>query len=389
MAIPLTYNLRSVFQRPLSTLTTAVGIGLTVAIFIGALALANGFRAALVATGSPDNVMILRKGADSEISSGINRDAVNIIKAHPEVAVDADGAPMASAELVVLTNKDRLGQTGSSNMTVRGVDPASFALHGPIEIVEGRDFTFGTDEIIVGRRIAKRFANCAVGDRIRFQTREFQVVGHFAAHGSGFESEIWGDAAVMAPAMNREGVFQTVTVRLRDPSRFSTFQQSVETDPRLQVQAQREREFYDEQSELLTNLIRFLGVFITIIMALGAVFGAMNTMYAAVASRTREVATLVVLGFGPLAILVSFLIESVFVALIGGVLGCIFALPVNGITTSTTNFQSFSEVAFAFRITPQAMVAGLVCAALMGVVGGFLPAIRAARQKPAVSLRGE
>jgi ABC-type antimicrobial peptide transport system permease subunit len=389
MAIPLAYNVRSVFQRPIATATTAVGIGLTVTIFIGALALASGFRAALVSTGSPDNVIVLRKGADSEISSGISHEAAAILRAHPAVAVGAGGAPLASAELVVVTNKERLGQKGSSNLTVRGVETAAFALHGPIEIVEGRLFAFGTDEVVVGQRIAGRFANCAVGDRIRFGQHAFTVVGHFAAGGSAFESEIWGDAAVLMPALDREGVFQSVFLTLRDPASLARVRRELEEDPRLPVQVQGEPAFYGNQSELLTSLIRVLGVLLTGIMALGAVFGAMNTMYAAVASRTREIGTLLVLGFRPGAVLASFVFESIFVALLGGALGCLLALPIHGITTSTTNFQSFSEVAFAFRVTPDALAAGMICAALLGLVGGFLPALRAARRKPAVSLRGE
>ena len=203
MALPFSYNVRNVFQRPVSTMTTVIGIALTVAIFVGALALASGFRAALSSTGGSDNIIVLRKGADSEISSGINRDAANILRAHPAVAVGSDGRPLASAELVVVTNKQRLGQSGSSNMTVRGVDSASLDVRGGIEIVEGRLFSPGSDEVIVGRRVGNRFANCAVGDRIQFQLRQFQVVGHFESGGSAFESEIWGDAAVLMPALNR------------------------------------------------------------------------------------------------------------------------------------------------------------------------------------------
>ena len=387
MAIPLPYNIRNVLQRPVSTLTTAIGVGLTVTIFIGALALANGFRAALLETGSLNNAIVLRKGADSEISSGISREAVSIIRANPGIALGPDQRPLASADLVVVTNKPRLGQPGSSNVTVRGIDPSAIGVRPQIKIVEGRNFTPGTSEVIVGRRIAPRFANCAVGDVIAFQQREFTVVGHFTAGGSSFESEIWGDAAVMGPAMDREGVFQTLTLRMKDPSRFDALKAELEKDPRLQVQVQRERSFYSAQSELLTNLIRVLGVFITGIMAIGAIFGAMNTMYAAVGSRTREIATLLVLGFSPFAVMLSFMFESIFLSLIGGVLGCLFALPINGITTSTTNFQSFSEVAFAFRITPYAMLAGLVFSLLMGFAGGILPAWRAARQPLATSLR--
>jgi len=387
MAIPLSYNIRNVLRRPISTLTTAVGVGLTVMIFIGALALAEGFHAALVQTGSPNNAILLRKGADSELSSGISRDAVNIVRAHPAVAVGPDGRPLVSADLVVVNSMPRIGQPGSSNVNVRGVDITSLALRPAIKITEGRAFTPGTDEVIIGQRIAKRFEHCRVGDRIPLQKRTFTVVGHFSGGGSAFESEIWGDAAVLGPALDRDNVFQSVTVRLRDPKTFDSFKQELEADPRLQIQAKREDLFYSDQSSMLTNVIRFIGVFITIIMAVGAVFGAMNTMYAAVQQRTREIATLFVLGFSPLAVMTSFMMESVFLALIGGAIGCLMALPINGIATSTTTFPSFSEVAFAFRITPGALLAGLIFAAVMGVLGGFFPALRAARQTLAVSLR--
>ncbi len=387
MAIPISYNVRNVMQRPVGTLTTAIGVGLTVAIFIGALALVSGFRAAMLTTGSAANAIALRKGADSEISSGIARDAANILRAIPEVAPGADGRPLASAELVVVTNKERLGQSGSSNVTVRGVDAGSLALRDRVRIVAGRMFAPGTDEVIVGARIAPRFANCAVGDRIRFGQRDFTVVGHFRAAGSAFESEIWGDNAVLMPALQRDDVFQSLTFRMRDPAQFDALKKRLEADPRLPIQLKRESEFYDEQSSLLARAIVPLGVFITIIMAVGAVFGAMNTMYAAVGSRTREIATLLVLGFSPFSIMVSFVFESVFLALIGGAIGCLLALPINGITTSTTNFQSFSEVAFAFHVTPAALGIGMIFAAVMGLVGGFLPALRAARQTIATSLR--
>jgi putative ABC transport system permease protein len=387
MAIPISYNVRNVIQRPLSTLTTAVGVGLTVAIFIGALALAAGFRAALVRTGSPLNAIVLRSGADSEISSGIGRPAADVIRSLPDVALASDGHPLVSPEVVVVVSKQRLGQPGSSNVTVRGTDHEAMLLRDRLKIVAGRMFTPGTDEVIVGRRIARRFAGCAIGDRMRFGQREYAIVGQFEADGTSFESEVWGDNAVLMPVF-RGDVFQSVTFRMRDPARFVALKKELEADPRLGVQLQLESEFYNAQSATLSSLIQFIGVFITLIMAVGAVFGAMNTMYAAVGQRTREIATLLVLGFSPIAILISFMVESVFLSLIGGVLGCLLAIPVNGISTGTTNFQSFSEVAFAFRVTPQALLAGMIFAALMGMVGGFLPALRAARQTIASSLRG-
>ena len=387
MAIPISYNVRNVFQRPVSTLTTAVGVGLTVMIFIGALALAAGFQAALVETGSSDNVIVLRKGADSEISSGLTRDAANILKALPDVALAPDGHPLASGEVAVVNNMPRLGQAGSSNVMVRGVSPEALLLRDHVRVVEGRMFAPGTAELIVGKRITKRFAGVGLGQTVRFGAREFTVVGLFNAHGASFESEIWGDNAVLMPVFRGE-VFQSVTFRMKDPARFKAIKKELEADPRLGVDVHRESEFYAEQAGLLAGLLRFMGVFITLIMAVGAVFGAMNTMYAAVGARSREIATLLVLGFRPWAIMVSFMIESVLISLVGGAIGCALASAfINGVETSTTNFTSFSEVAFAFRVTPMALVIGLVFAALMGVAGGFFPALRAARQPLAGALR--
>lgn len=388
MAIPFVYNIRNVMNRPMSTLTTALGIGLTVAIFIGALALAAGFRAALVSTGRADNVIVLRKGADSEISSGISRDNANVIRALQEIAPGPDGRPLVTADLVVVTNRDRLGQSGSSNVTVRGVDPSAATIRGDVRITQGRMFTPGTDEVVVGRRIAGRFQNCAVGDRIRFQQRDFTVVGHFATGGSAFESEIWGDVEVMMPALDRDNTYQSVVFRMRDPKQFAGLKTRLEADPRLQVQVQIENQFFAKQSELFTGLITGIGLFITIIMAVGALFGAANTMFAAIGSRTREIATLLVLGFSPISIMLSFIFESVLISALGGVLGILMALPVNGITSSTTNFSSFSELAFQFQITPAAMLAGMIFAVALGLLGGFFPALRASRQTLSTALRG-
>ena len=388
MAIPFVYNVRNVMNRPMATLTTALGIGLTVAIFIGALALAAGFRASLVSTGRADNVIVLRKGADSEISSGISRDNANIIRALQEIAPGPDGRPLVTADLVVVTNRERLGQTGSSNVTVRGVDPSAVTIRGELKMTEGRMFTPGTDEVVVGRRIAGRFQNCAVGDRIRFQQRDFTVVGHFASGGSAFESEIWGDVEVMMPALDRDNTYQSVVFRMRDPKQFAALKARLEADPRLQVQAQIENQFFAKQSELFTGLITGIGLFITIIMAVGALFGAANTMFAAIGSRTREIATLLVLGFSPISIMLSFIFESVLISALGGVLGILMALPVNGITSSTTNFSSFSELAFQFQITPAAMLAGMTFAVALGLLGGFFPALRASRQTLSTALRG-
>lgn len=386
MAIPLSYNVRHVFQKPIPTLATAMGVAFTVAIFIGALALATGFQSALRATGSPNNVILLRKGADSEISSGISLEAASVVFAMGDVATGPDGRPLGSAEVVVVANLQKRGIEGMWNVPVRGIDLAGFSLRDGVRVVEGRLFEAGADEVIVGKHLPGRFEGAALGDQLRLGARDVRVVGTFEAAGSSFESEIWGDARVLMPLFRGEA-YQSMTVRLKDPTRFQAFKEEVGRDPRLALDAQLESEFYGKQSELLATVIRFAGVFITSIMAVGAVFGAMNTMFAAVGARTKEIATLLILGFQPWAILVSFLVESVLISIFGGLIGCLLALPINGITTSTTNWASFSELAFAFQVTPFALGAGLVYAVIMGLVGGAIPAWRASRQPLAASLR--
>jgi ABC-type lipoprotein release transport system permease subunit len=386
MGIPISYNVRNVIQRPLTTLATGWGIAMVVMILVGAFALASGFQAALIESGSPNNIIVMRVGADSEISSGVGRDAAAIIKVLPDVAKAPDGRPLVSSDMVVLTNLPRIGQTGTSNVTIRGIDPSSLALRDQVKVVEGRMFAPGTSEVIVGQRMSRRFAGLRIGDRVTLGQQAFNVVGLFTAGGSAFESEVWGDNAVLMPALNRED-FQSVTFRMKDPSRFAALKKQLESDPRLGVQVKTERGFYSDQSSLLAGVLRGAGLVITLIMAIGAIFGAMNTMYAAVGSRTREIAVLMTLGFSGWAIMISFLFESMVLALIGGIMGCLLALPINGITTSTTNWSSFSEVAFAFRVTPFGILLGLIFAAVLGLVGGFLPARQAASQSLAGSMR--
>ncbi len=388
MAIPFVYNVRNVLQRPVATAATAIGIGLTIAVLLAALALAEGFRTTLRSAGSPDKALVLSTGADSEVMSGFARGAADILRAHPGVATAADGRAEASFEMVATTNLPRLGQKGSSNIRIRGVDLATIGVRATPVLVSGRLFTPGTDEVIVGKGISSRFARCRVGDAIKIQRRELRVVGTFAAGGSSYESEVWGDANVLQPLFHRDGGYQVALLQMKDPSKFAQLKKELENDPRLGVEVKREDQFYAEQSQGVAMLVTVLGGFITVIMAIGALFGAANTMFAAVSGRTREVATLLVLGFSPLAVMLSFVVEALIIALIGGLLGCVIALPINGITTSTTNFQSFSEVAFQFRVTPVLMGKALVFAAAIGLLGGFFPALRAARQPIARTLRG-
>ncbi|MEO8564211.1 MAG: FtsX-like permease family protein [bacterium] len=388
MKIPFVYNVRSVTQRPVSTLLTALGIALVVAVFVAMLALANGFIAALVKTGSPDNVLLLRKGADSELSSSIPREAISIISASPAIATAADGKPLVSPETYIVINIPRLngGAFDVANVVARGVSDKAFEVRRSIKVIEGRRFASGQSEICVGSKLKGRFNNVNVGDVLKFSNRSWNVVCRFSADGSSFESEIWGENEQFQSVF-RGGAFQDVAFRLKDPNGFEDVKRAFAADQRVQIEAHRESEFYASQSELLGNILRFLAIMITSIMSVGAVFGAVNTMYAAVSSRTPEIAVLLTLGFHPRSVLASFLAESAVIAFIGGVLGCLLALPINGVVTSTTNWASFSEIAFAFRVTPQLLLTGMVFAVVMGVVGGFFPARRASKLPVIQALR--
>ena len=378
MKIPLVYNVRSLIRRPVSSIMTALGVALVVGVFIAMLALANGFKMALVRTGSPDNVVVLRKGADSELSSGISRDNAEIIAALPQIAAASDGSPLVSPEVFVPTNLDAAGAGEAQLVVTRGVTTRAFEVRRGIRITEGRMFTPGRDEVIIGTAIAPKLAHSAVGDTVHLAGRGWLVAGHFSAGGSAFESEIWGENEQLMPVL-RGQVYQVVAFRLKNPSLFDAAKQALENDPRLQVDAHRESDFYASQSLVLRQILNFLAFFITTIMAVGAIFGAINTMYAAVASRTSEIAVLLTLGFKPRSVLASFLAEATFLALVGGLLGCLVAIPINGVVTSTTNWSSFSMIAFSFLVTPRILVAGVIFAVVMGVLGGFFPARRASR----------
>jgi putative ABC transport system permease protein len=387
MKIPLSYNIRSVLQRPVSTALTALGIGLVVAVFVAMLALANGFNAALASTGSADNVLVLRRGADNEMSSGMAREAVSIISSFPHVAKGADGRPMVSPETYVTINIPRVGDTTQvANVVARGVSEKAWEVRKNLRITQGRRFASGQSEICIGEKIVPRFMNTAIGSTLRFGTRNWTVVCHFTAAGSSFESEIWGENEQFMGVF-RGNVFQSITFRLNDPASFDDAKRALQADQRVQVDAHRESTFYANQSQLLGQILRFLAIMITSIMAVGAIFGAVNTMYAAVSSRTPEIAVLLTLGFKPRNVMFSFLAESAVIAFIGGIIGCLLALPINGVVASTTNWASFSEVAFAVRVTPVLLLSGVIFAVVMGVVGGFFPARRASRMPVVQALR--
>ncbi len=374
--IPLAYNVRNLMARRTSTSLTALGIAAVAWVFIFTLALAGGFEAALRATGSPKNAIVVRNGATSELMSIVSRDAADAITAQPEVARAPDGSPLAASELVVIWNLERKSGN-TTNVIVRGVSPHSLALRANTRMIAGRMFRPGLDEIVVGKLIAERFKNCGLGDRIQLAGRTWTVTGIFDAGGTAYDSEIWGDVELFMPVFDRP-VFQNVTLRLDDPSHFEALKKRVEADPRYSLQVRREDEFYAAQSGMLAALLRSLGLFVTLIMALGAVFGALNTMYAAVSSRTKEIGTLLALGFSRGAVLLSILVESVILCTFGGLIGVLLAIPVRSFTTGTMSFASFSELAFRFQVTPGMLLAGVIFAAGMGVVGGFFPARRAA-----------
>lgn len=388
MKIPLIYNVRSVLQRPVSTAFTTLGIALVVAVFVAMLALANGFTAALTTTGGDDNVLVLRKGADSELSSGISRAHMSIISSFPHIAQGADGRPLVSAETYTVMNIQRVGADTSAiaNVVMRGVSAQAFEVRKNIQIT-GRKFASGQSEVCVGEKLVPRFVNTAIGEKLRFGGREWTVVCHFTAGGSSFESEVWGEAEQFQGAFRSGSGYSSITFRLTDPAAFGDAERALESDQRLQVDAQRESAFYAQQSRMLGNMLRFLAIMITGIMAVGAVFGAVNTMYAAVSSRTPEIAVLLTLGFKPRNVMLSFLAESAVIALLGGIVGCLIALPINGMVTSTTNWATFSEIAFAFRVTPGLLLSGVIFALVMGVVGGFFPARKASRMPVVQALR--
>jgi putative ABC transport system permease protein len=314
------------------------------------------------------------------------RSDVPIIESLPQVARGADGRAISSPELVTIIALPRQTDDQPANVPVRGVGLKAFEVRDTLKFVEGRRFTPGTREINVGRLAMGRFKGLTVGSDLKFGSSTWQVVGVFTADDAAFESEVWGDVDVMMPAFQRNG-YQSITVKLADPSMFDSFKAAVEGDPRLYLQPKRELEYYAQQSQAMTTVIRVFGTFVTLILSIGAMFGAMNTMYAAVAYRTREIGTLRALGFSGYRIVTAFMAESIALAMVGGVIGCLLALPVHGLSTGTTNFASFTEVAFKFRITPALMVGGLIFSAVMGAVGGLLPAIRAARIPVARALR--
>jgi ABC-type lipoprotein release transport system permease subunit len=380
MIIPLNYSIRNLWTRRLTTFLTAGGISLVIFVFSAVLMLANGLEKTLVGTGSEKNAIIVRQGAESEFMSMLNRNAVNIIKSQPEIAVDPEGKRLAASEVVVLINLPKRGTSKPSHVQIRGVAPESLTMRPQVKRVEGRRWREGLSEVIVGRAVAERFQGAGIGETIRFGMRDWTVVGLFEAEGAGFESEIWVDAEQLVQAFRRP-VFSSITVQLASSGDFSSLKSRLESDPRLTVEVEREKQYYAEQSEMMATFIRVLGIFVTVIFSLGAMIGAMITMYASVANRTTEIGTMRALGFPRRSILSAFLLESLLLAFIGGGIGVLLASFLQFVTVSTTNFATFSELAFRFILSPTIVVESLIFSLAMGFFGGFLPAVRASRQK--------
>ncbi len=380
MKIPLKYSLRSLGTRRLTTGLTMLGVALVVFVFAAVLMMAHGLEHALIATGSDDNVIVLRKSASAEISSIVPREEAAIMETLPEVSRNADGTPVASGEIVVIINLPYVGKGGYANLTVRGVQPGAFQLRPQVRLSAGRMFRFGSREVIAGASVVHRFQGAGLGEALKFGGDQWTIVGVFDTDGSGFDSEVWGDADQLAQAFGRVGAFSSVTFRLAQRDQFRELAAEFERDNRLQtLEPKREKQFYEEQSELMSAFIRILGIAVTVIFSLGAMIGAMITMYAAVANRTVEIGTMRALGFPRRSILGAFLLESIFLALIGGTAGLLLATVLAFFSISMLNFGTFTEVAFSFALSGEIVLSSLAFAVLMGIVGGFLPAVRASR----------
>jgi len=382
-------NLRNLPHRLGTSLVVVVGIAGVVGVLVSMLAMSEGFRYTLASTGRSDRVIMLRAGSDAEMSSGVARDQATLLAALPGVARDANGRPQASAELVVMVDLPRKGGTEPNNVPFRGVQRAAFTIRDEARLVEGRPFAAGVREVIVGRKAAKQFAGLDVGSRIAFRDSDWTVVGIFASNGDVHESEIWADAEVAMSAFRRTG-YQSVTARLADGSEagLAAFRDSISRDRRFSITALREPEYYAKQATVLSRLINVLGYTVATFMAIGATFGALNCMYSAIASRQVEIGTLRAIGFGGAPVVISVMIEALLLALLGGAVGGTLAyLYCDGASLSTLNFNTFSQVAFDFRVTPDLLARGLAWAIVIGLAGGLLPAIRAARIPVTEALR--
>jgi len=387
IAVLTSFNLRTVGQRLGSSASTIFGIAGVVGVFIGVFSIGEGFRRAMTVSGKADTALVMRSGSDTEMSSIMNRDEARVVTDVEGIA-RTNGVSFASPELFVVINLPKRSTGTDANVPLRGVEPPAFDVRGDIEIVEGRRFEWGKNEVIAGLGASNEFSGLDVGSSIPVGKQNWTVVGAFTANGGIAESEIWTDAGVLAPAYRRGNTFQAVYARLESPDRFQEFKDRLTTDPRLNVMVERQTDYYAEQSTVITGLVTTVGFWVAILMGSGAVFGALNTMYSAVSSRTREIATLRALGFGSGAIVTSVLLESLLLAAVGGLLGAGLAyVAFDGFRTATMNWQSFSQVTFAFDVTPALLARGISYAVVIGLIGGLFPAIRAARLPIAAALR--
>lgn len=390
MKIPLKYSVKNLWTRRLTTTMTITGIALVVFVFASVLMLSQGVEDTLVATGSPDNFIILRKGSTSELVSSVTREQVDIIAAFPEIAKDNNGQTLASWDVVFMTNLSKKESGDMGNILIRGVSPGSFTLRPSIKLESGRWFATGTKEVVIGNKIHQQFEGVSIGNQIEIGSDKYEVVGIMDAGKTGFASEIWADVDMITGQFNRQNVFSSATFKLNQVSDTTLIKLKAETDKRLQeISMKIETEFYKEQSSMMSGFISILGLVITIIFSFGAMIGAMITMYAAVSNRTVEVGTLRALGFRRRSVLTSFLIESLAIAILGGIIGLIFASFMQFVSFSTTNFSSFSELAFGFSFTIDIIIKTMIFSIVMGLVGGFLPAVKAARMNIVNSLRSD
>jgi ABC-type lipoprotein release transport system permease subunit len=387
MKIPLSYNYRNLVARKFTTLLTVMGITLVVFVFAAVLMLAYGLKKTLISTGSEDNFIVIRKSATSDLLSTVSRDSARLIETFPEVALEEDGTAVSSKESVVIINLSKYGSNDMGNVIVRGVSMKVVEMRPQVRIIQGRMFESGKSEVIVGKSISERFQGCRMGESLKFGGRTWLIVGIFEAEKSGFESEIWAEVEQMMGAFNRP-VYSTMVVRLKDRAQFPAFKTRLESESRLsQLEIKNEREYFGEQSQALASFLTWLGLVITVIFSFGAMIGAMITMYANVANRTVEIGTLRALGFRRTNILIAFLIEALLISLSGGLLGLALASGLQFFTISMLNFSTFSELAFGFNINPMIVLLSLAFAVIMGIVGGFLPAVRAARLNIVNALR--
>ena len=384
--IPPSYVVRNIAKHKVTSSLTIAGVSLVVFVFAGSMMLTNGLHETLVATGHPANVTIIRKASQTEVLSIISYDQAQIVKSAPEIAVDEDGKPFFANEVYVLIGLAKRETDSEANIIVRGISDKSFALRPDVELIEGRMWQDAGSEIIAGKSAAERYSGCAIGEKVRFGARDWTVVGIFDAGGTGYESEIWCEVIQAADAFRRP-VYSSLTLRLSDTTRFEAFKARIENDPRLPLEVKHEEDYYAAQSRTISTFMNIAGTVISIIFSLGAIVGAMITMYAAVANRTKEIGTLRALGFSRMSVLTAFLFESLVISFSGGLVGVAVAYFLNFVQVSTTNWDTFSEIAFNFRLSTQIVTSALIFALAMGFAGGFLPAVRASRMRIVDSLR--